>query len=93
MLAIIVAIIDIVSYIGIGQSNLVKQMEQNTYLQSEDFICTLADLTYYLGQCRIEDNGERDERYDSLQDLLYYIEGEGKLAHNNVKLKKQNMHL
>ena len=91
MLAIIVAIIDIVSYIGIGQSNLVKQMEQNTYLQSEDFICTLADLTYYLGQCRIEDNGERDERYDSLQDLLYYIEGEGKLAHNNVKLKKQNI--
>lgn len=71
----------------LGQTLVPEMMAETSYFKSETFMETLADLTVYLKQAKIEEKPFYFNKYETMSNLQYYIEGrhneERKVVSNN----------
>ncbi|MEG6616770.1 sensor histidine kinase [Peptococcaceae bacterium 1198_IL3148] len=82
LLTFILAVISVCSYAPIKDATIKDKTLKSTqeYLNSYIFAYNLMDLTYYLGQSKIEYPENNDPRYDNLENIKYHIQDQN----NNV---------
>lgn len=81
-------VLGMVISIGLCQTSLVQKIAEQSYLSSATFMTTLAELTTYLKQAKIENQEIYYKKYERLENLIYYIEsqdgGDTKVITNDI---------
>lgn len=85
----LVVLVGIIAYAILSHTYVIDYTAQNTYLKSDTFMGTLAHLTAYLKQAKIESDDLYYKKYEELDNLKYYIETADKRYSNHGIEKNQ----
>ena len=84
-----ILILGLVISMLLGQTLVPEMMAETSYFKSETFMETLADLTVYLKQVKIEEKPVYFTKYETMNNIQYYIEG----RHNGERKVVSNANL
>lgn len=74
VLSVLLVLIGMIGYWGVLNTALFRVMQQKVYLHSEDFARTLAEMTDYLEETKVERDSRYDANYERISDITYCIQ-------------------